>query len=143
MPPPTKDELQRDLERERQRAWMLVIQQQTQAIAGLKGEIGALKAASDAKTAAENARMELEKQRPVRRMVDGFLRSDWKGKLAYLSPLIACLLFGYALAAGVSPATVTADLLHTVGLCTSGVPNARSPDLASPASPDPNAIGGP
>jgi len=142
MPPPTKDELQRDLERERQRVWMLVVQQQTQAIAGLKGEIGALKAASDARTAAENARMELEKQRPVRRMVDGFLSSDWKGKLAYLSPLIACLLFGYALAAGVCPATVTGDLLHTVGLCT-GVPNARSSDLSQPASPAPDTIGGP
>lgn len=140
---PTKDQLIQDLAQERQRALLLALQHIAVELSEQRSEMAALKAAMDAKAAAESARIELERQRPIRRMVDGFLGSDWKGKLAYLSPLIACLLFGYALAAGVSPATVTGDLLHTIGLCTSGVPHARSPDPAATPAPSPDQPGDP
>lgn len=140
---PTKEQLQRDLDQERQRALALILRELSKRVASVNAQVTALSTQVTAIKTAEQSRLDLEKQRTARRLVDGFLASDWKGKVAYLSPVFALLILGYALAADQPPAIVATDLLRAIGLCATGVvPNAHDPvDESSPHPIEANPAG--
>lgn len=140
---PTKEQLQRDLDQERQRALALILRELSKRIASVNTQVAALSMQVTAIKTAEQSRLDLEKQRATRRLVDGFLASDWKGKAAYLSPVFALLILGYALAADQPPAIVATDLLRAIGLCATGAPNAHDPvdESSHPAETQPSGSG--
>lgn len=149
MPGP-KEELEKardELERERHRALLLVLQKMAEQASSLEvklvAAIAALSAATHAKAAAEQERAQLEKDRPIRQLVTAFLAADWRGKLIFLSPLIVCTLLLYSLVVGVSPATVAGDLLSTAKICATGAPHGSLPppsDGPSNAPEEPRAV---
>jgi hypothetical protein len=132
---PTKDQLQRDLDQERQRALHLILRELSKRVASVNTQVTALSTQVTAIKTAEQSRLDLEKQRTMRRVLDGFLAADWKGKVAYLSPVFALLILGYALAADQPPAIVATDLLRAIGLCATGAPNAHDPANESTSHP--------
>lgn len=133
MPGP-KEELEKardELERERHRALLLVLQKMAEQVSSLEiklvAAVAALSSAIHAKAAAEQERAQLEKDRPIRLLVSAFLAADWRNKLVFLSPLIVCTLLAYSLVVGDSPATVAGDLLSTAKLCVTGASNGPLP----------------